>query len=664
MSVRAVVGVWVALLGVLAAGAAPAAASPPQPVDLRVAGDEDAWHAEPRFRLVWTNPPGGGAALAATHYRVRDPFGTPIRESELGWVTSEIGLPAVPDVPGVYSAEVWLEDEAGEEGPAATAQLRFDDTRPASIEPEPVPGWIGRTAFPLRVRLGHPPGPAPMSGIGGYAVAIDAKPGGAPCAAADRCSDAETTLRGGVGDDELAIPALPEGTSYLHAVAVSGSGMKSPAGGQAVLRVDTTDPVTQLAGAPAGWTNRTAWLTASAADGGSGMEVVGYGPPPFTAIRVDGGAPAIELGGSATTGVIDEGAHLVAYYARDAAGNVDDGAQSNGIANRAPRTAWVRIDRTAPDVAFTNSQDPRDADLMRVRIADPLSGPDPRRGRIGIRRSGSGDSFEPLPPAPPADGELRARWDSDAYPAGEYEFQATGYDAAGNAATTTRRGNGAPMVLSNPLKAATALVARLSGQPSRRIVPYGRGIRLSGRLTTGIRSPLGAMPVRIVERFAAGPGPAVRVSTVKTEPGGNYAIRLDPGPSREIAAIFPGSPTLSRSASDSLRLGVRGAVRLQTSSGVADVGGAPLVFRGRVEAPPGAIPPGGKAVQLQFRLPGLPWAEFRTIQTSGSGRFHYAYRFSDDDSRGVRFQFRAYAPAQDGWPYEPGGSRPVLVRGR
>ena len=51
------------------------------------------------------------------------------------------------------------------------------------------------------------------------------------------------------------------------------------------------------------------------------------------------------------------------------------------------------------------------------------------------------------------------------------------------------------------------------------------------------------------------------------------------------------------------------------------------------------------------------------MQTNGRGRFRYAYRFSDDDSRGVRFRFRAFVPAQSDWPYEPGGSRPVAVRG-
>jgi hypothetical protein len=652
-----------ALLVALACIAGSAAASPPRPADLQVVGGGDVWHSQNSFELKWTNPASGGAALTTTRYRIRDPQGTVILEAQTARVSDGISGLTVPAVPGAYTVEVWLEDAAGEQGPAATAQLRFDNIRPAAIEPEPVPRWIGRTAVPLRVRLGHPAGPAPISGLRGYAVAISGAPGKAPCAAPDRCSDAETTLRGGVADDTLEIAALPEGTSYLQAVAVSGAGMKSLTSGAAVLRVDLSDPTTQLAGVPTGWTNRTVRLAAHATDPGSGMKADGDSPPPFTAIRVDDGAPLIAFGASAETSVIDEGVHRIAYYARDAAGNVDDGAQLNGTANRAPRTAWVRIDRTPPVVAFANSQDPRDPDLLRVRITDPLSGPDPSRGRIGVRPAGSGDSFEPLPPAPSEAGELRARWNSDAYPAGEYEFQATTYDAAGNADIARRRRNGALMVLSNPLKASTAIGAGFSGRLLRRTVPFGHGIHVSGRLTAGIRSPLGGMTVRIVERFAAGAAPAVRVSTLRTDPGGAYSIRLAPGPSREVEATFAGSATLSRSASRPLRLGVRSEVQLRASTDVAKVGGAPLVFRGQI-TPPAAIPTEGKSVQLQFRLAGLPWSEFRTIQTDRRGHFRYAYRFSDDDSRGARFQFRAYAPAQDDWPYEPAGSRPILVRGR
>ena len=72
------------------------------------------------------------------------------------------------------------------------------------------------------------------------------------------------------------------------------------------------------------------------------------------------------------------------------------------------------------------------------------------------------------------------------------------------------------------------------------------------------------------------------------------------------------------------------------------VGGAPVVFSGRLARRGARVPPEGLPVALEFRLPGLPWTEFRTVQTDAHGRFRYPYAFSDDDSRGVRFQFRAH----------------------
>jgi hypothetical protein len=638
-----------------------AEASPPRPANLQAAGGT-AWQAEPRFQLTWTIPAHGGPPLVATRYRIRGPQGGVVGENRVPWVSDGLATLAVPNTPGAYGAEVWFEDEAGSQGPAATTTLRFDDTRPAAIEPGPVPAWIGRGSFPLRIRLGRPAGPLPLSGIRGYAVSIGALPNAVPCGSIDRCSEVETTLGGGIGDDELEIVALPEGTTHLRAVAVSGAGMSSAASGRAELRVDLTDPVTRLAGAPTGWTNRPASLLARAADSGAGMSDSGS-PPPFTAIRVDGGVPTTAAGAAVATTLVAEGTHEVAYYARDAAGNVDDGARGNGVANRQPQTATVRIDRTPPAVAFANSQDPRDPELVRAWVADALSGPDLARGGIGVRRPGSGDGFRALPTTLSAAGEMRARWDSDSYPAGDYEFRAFAYDAAGNVALTRHRRNGSAMVLSNPLKATTTLAARFGAGATEQAVPYGRGVRLAGRLTTGIRAPLAGMPVRIVERFVPGPGPAVRVSTVRTEVDGGWSLRLPPGPSREVEAAYTGGAALGRSVSGPLRLRVKSVVRLSASASVARVGGPPLVFRGRL-LPQDAIPPPGKSVQLQFRLAGSAWSEFRTVQTDRRGRFRYAYRFSDDDSRGARFQFRAYAPAQENWPYEPGSSRPVLVLGR
>jgi hypothetical protein len=641
--------------------AATAAASPPRPTDLRVVGG-DTWHADNRFTLIWTSPASTAPALSFAGYRIRNPQGTAVVEGQANRGSDSIAGLAVPKVAGVYNAEVWFEDTAGTRGPTATASLRFDDVRPAPIALGPVPDWIGRPAFPLRVRLGHPPGPAPISGIGGYAVAIDSLPDGSPCVAIDRCTATETTLKGGAGGDELDIGSLPEGTSYLHALAVSGSGMKSATADSAVLRVDITDPVTHLSELPDGWTNRTVSLIAVAGDTQSGLEPGGKGPSPFTAIQVDDSAPAIALGGSVSVSVIGEGLHRIAYYARDAAGNSDDGATTNGVANRPPRTAWVKIDRTPPAAGFANAQDPDDPDLLRVRIADDLSGPDPTRSWIGVRRAGSGDRFDPLPAVPAGVGELCARWNSDAYPEGNYEFRAVAYDLAGNDTVTARRRNGASMILSNPLKATTTLRVGFR-RGLQRTAPYGRRLLLSGRLVTGRSSPLRDAPIRVIERFAAGARPATRVSALRTGPSGDFSLRTAPGPSRTIAISFEGGPTLARSAARTLQLGVRSRVRLSASAGIAEVGGAPLIFAGRVVTPPGESSAGGKSVELQFRLPGGDWTEFRTVRADAGGHFRYAYSFSDDDSRGVRFQFRAFAPKQADWPYEPAGSRPILVRG-
>jgi hypothetical protein len=641
-----------------------AAAAPGPPGELEVNEGGDAWRATKTFRLHWHDPPG----VAAVHYLVRDSNGAVVYgERRLGWADDGAEV-QVPDVPGAYLAEVWLEDAAGNQGAPATTRLRFDDGRPAAVSPRVTAAWIGRTAFPLTLRLGHSTS-EPLSGIRGYAVAIDSAPGREPCARSDLCTTAETDLPGGAEDDALTIAGLPEGTSYVSAVAVSGSGMRSASTGRTTLRVDETPPVTRLRGAPAGWTNGAVTLTATATDDGSGMQPAGGAPTPFTAIRIDGGAPVLAAGAEVSAAAIGEGVHTVAYYARDLAGNVADGGFVNGVPDPAPARAEVRIDRTAPAVAFLNAQDPFDPELIRARVADPLSGPDPSRGWIGVRRAGSSDPFLPLPPAPAPPGELCARWDSDAYPPGEYEFEATGYDLAGNATTSRRRADGEEMTLTDPLKTTASLLAGFGGarglapSPRSRAAPYGRGVQLSGRLIAGQSTPLGDRPVRIVERFADDALPE-RVSTAWTEPDGSFSAHLLPGPSREATVVFDGSPTLTRAVSTPLRLAVHSGVHLRASAAEARVGGRPLVFRGRVAAEPGTIPPDGLSVQLQFRLDRSPWSEFRTVRTDRHGRFRYAYNFSDDDSRGVHFQFRAYAPAQDSWPYEPAGSLPVLVRGR
>ncbi len=627
-----------------------------QPIDLTVDGGEDNWHAHQMFALSWSNPPG----VVAVHYRLLDPDGGVLigTARTLPRAATEIEHLSVPAAPGAYTAEVWLEDANGVQGPATGAKLRFDDAHPDAVEPLPSPQWLGRSAFPYTVHLTHPGGPLPISGIRGYAVSTDNSATGSPCAGTT-CTAAETDLQGGVAADSLPVSELPEGINYVHAVAVSGSGTPSAPAGTAILRVDKTEPLTRIEGAPTGWSSEPVKLTAEASDAASGMVATGTAGGPFTAIQIDDGAPTIAPGASVSTTVIGSGVHTIAYYARDGAGNVADGVAANGRTNRPPATAVIKIDREPPRLAFAAAQNAGDPELIEARAEDRYSGLDPNRGSIAVRRVGAGERFAALPTQISA-GTLRARWDSSAYPAGEYEFRATAYDTAGNRTASLDRADGAAMRLSGPLKVPARLLIHGGRERS---VRYGRGTWFAGRALAARRTPLAGALIRVVEHFAAGSAPGERVSTVRAGEGGRFGVRLAPGPSREVIATV--APTATTRGTDSrpliltvhshLRSACLGqrredrrlSARLPRQGrkpGRGDAGGR----QGRAAA----VPAPGPALE---RVPHRPHGP--------NGRFRYAYRFSDDDSRGVRFQFRAYAPAQADWPYEPAGSLPVSVLG-
>jgi hypothetical protein len=652
---RAALAFLAAATALAAVPAEPARATDPllRPLDLRVEGGETTWHADGDFRLFWDNPRSGDQALAieAVHFLVRAAGGAlVVPEARLPGNRDALGPVAVPPLPGRYEAEIWLEAPGGETGPRVGAALLFDDVRPAAAAPLVPAGWVAGDSV-VRLRLEHPAAPQPLSGIRGYAVAVGPGAGTEPCAGPDRCSPAETDVSSGIDGDTVPLGLLAEGTHTVRTVAVSGSGMRS-AEASGVIRVDATAPAVDL-DAPEGWSDRPVLVTARAGDELSGMAAGGPSGP-YTAISVDGGVPRLDLGARVTAPVAGEGVHEVAAYARDGAGNVG---------GRSSRVSPVRIDETPPALAFARSQDPAEPERIEATVDDPLSGADPAGASIAVRPAGSRLRFQQLPTSL-ARGRLVAHWDSDAFAPGSYEFRASVRDMAGNGGSTERRGNGARMVLANPLKLTTVVRAGLGVQTRRRPLPYGGRAVYAGRLSSISGTPLAGLPVEVIETFAAGASPAARTTVVRTAADGSFEARLAPGPSRSIAARFAGNRTLSRSQGSGARLPVAAGVRLHASAGAARIGGAPVTFAGRIGKLGAPIPAGGRPVELQFRLPGGSWSEFRTVQSDARGRFRYAYAFSDDDSRGVRFQFRAFVAAEDGWPYEPAGSKPVSVTGR
>lgn len=643
----------------------------------------DVWHADNEFRVEWDpNPPT--PFVSVVRYAIRGLGRTYLAGFSDQTVENPVAAlwVSVPPIPGVYLFEAWdhRPGDAFPDGIPVLAPLYFDNARPPAVSVS-APAWVA-PGSPVPIRVEPPTGPLPISGIQGYAVSIDAAASASPCARTDRCAAGEIDLPGGIGADAISLPAPPEGISYVHAVAVSGSGMDSASVASRPIGVDGTPPQVRLDGAPAGWAPGPLKVTAVATDSLSGMTPAGAGGP-ATAIEVDGGPPLLVPGASASATVAGEGTHRVAYWGRDAVGNAGDGS----LAFARPRTTTVRIDETDPTVRFA-AGDPADPERIEATVTDRLSGA-AARGEIELRPVGSSGRFQPLPTEAQA-GRLVARWSSDDYPRGDYEFRAVGYDLAGNSATSTLDAGGAPLVLRDPVKRVARLAfgfgaerlviqrcARADGarrchhavirafakRPASRALPCCHGALVGGRLVDADGEPLAGQRVDVIETFARGSRTGTRATPATTDDDGTFRVRLGPGPSRQVSAAFAGTRRLTRADGRRLRLRVRAGVKLRVSATRVQVGGAPVVFRGRVFHPGARIPPTGLPVQLEFRLPGIAWSEFRTLQTDSAGRFAYPYTFSDDDSAGIRFHFRASVRATGNWAFAPATSRPVAVTG-
>lgn len=667
----------------LVGGAAPSLGDDPGETDerlqihgLHVDSAEGRWQSVRRFHVAWDPPSAETRPLIrGLGYRIDDAQGNvvvpPVHIDE-DFSPSFVAI-AVPPVPGVYTAWVWLEGEVAP-GPPEPATLRFDDVAPASVQPLPSPGWI-KAGTDASVGIEHPAAPWPLAGIRGYAVALD-HGAGRPCELPDRCSAAETDLDGGAEDDGVSLGPLAEGVHLIRVLAVSGSGMSSTAVGTAALKVDGTAPNVAFEPTAEGWSDGPVRVGALATDELSGMDPGGSGA--ITALAVDGGPKQVSPGGAAAVTVHGEGIHLVTASARDAAGNAtwehDAGA---------PAAAVVRIDEAPPRVAFAAAQDPAEPERLEALVTDSLSGP-AARGWIEVRPAGGKRPYAPLPTRASA-GRLVAIWSSDDFAPGDYDFRAVAFDAAGNRASTGSREGGAPMRLPSPLKARTQVhlgfggrrssaqrcrrdrgrircrrqpTAPLDRRPALARFRYGRSMPLTGRVSTPAAAPPAGLSVAVTEEFEPGTGLEPRTTTVQTAADGGFSARLEPGPNRRVRVEFGGNRLLSRSCSRQLRLEVRPAVRLYASVRTARVGGPPVVFSGSVSPVP--ISP----VELQFRVAHGRWSEFRGVEADATGHFRYPYAFSDNDSRGVSFQFRAVVPRRPGWPYAPGASLPVMVTGR
>jgi hypothetical protein len=319
----------------------------------------------------------------------------------------------------------------------------------------------------------------------------------------------------------------------------------------------------------------------------------------------------------------------------------------------------VLIDNALPHLWFANREDPEDPELIRAHAADQHSGlaGEPRMyyravgtetwQEIATRRSGS---------------EITARVNSSAVPAGAYEFLLEAADVAGNAAASSKRQNGEPMVLRFPLKGTTVLDSHLGqGGGQAQTLSYGESARAVGRLLDANGDPLVGKRIIVVEEMHRGSLYPRREGDDITNENGRWSVEIPPGPSGTVTASYGGSAKHLSSADRIGRITVKSAARFKPVRKRVPEGGT-LRFRGSIRHRDARIPRQGKQVEVQVRLDKGRWDTVKqAFHTEGDGSFGFRYRFGKHYVQDTRFRFRLEVSGESDWPYAGIVTKPRAV---
>jgi 5-hydroxyisourate hydrolase-like protein (transthyretin family) len=461
------------------------------------------------------------------------------------------------------------------------------------------------------------------------------------------------------GTHTIRTAALSDGPHELRHCAVDFAG-NTGCPSAATIRTDNTAPAAPRS------------LTVAGGDGwrrNNGFTLTWAIPPQGAAAPVTGaryrvtGPASFDTGPLATSDVESApgiqlpaaGEYQASVWLVDAAGNEDTSATAG---------ATLRFDDVPPSI-YLLDPGASDPERLMAPVSDAHSGP--AGGLLAVRREGS-ERWHDLQTSM-AEGEdgrmLIARFPSDDLPPGRYAVRATAFDHAGNETVTTRRGNGAHLVLDAPLRTETDLRARLvgprgSGTSVR--VPFAAGARLSGRLLRKEGGGLPGQEVAVTVTPSPGSGDRPWVRTVRTGSSGRFLVRLAPGTSRRVGVTFAGSRRFGRSSVGPLELGVLGSLSLRAvPRGLATgerIRFSGLVRRGAARRLPGTL----VAIRYLERSTGA-WRPVLVTRTRQDGTYAASYRFRHVTGI-ARIRFRASLLPSPEFPYLPAASRVVEVRVR
>jgi hypothetical protein len=192
-------------------------------------------------------------------------------------------------------------------------------------------------------------------------------------------------------------------------------------------------------------------------------------------------------------------------------------------------------------------------------------------------------------------------------------------------------------------------------EPSARVA-FGSQVTIGGRLENRDGQPLPDAEVHVLSRSATSPEQVVGV--LRTDAQGNYTYVTQASSTRTLRFVYHGTPLTLPTASE-VALFVPAASTIQARPRRVRNGQA-VHFVGRLRSLP--PPAAGKLMELQVVLSG-EWQTFRTTLTDAQGGWRVPYRFRRTCGL-TRYRFRARLPAEAGYPFETGLTRPIEVRVR
>jgi hypothetical protein len=200
-----------------------------------------------------------------------------------------------------------------------------------------------------------------------------------------------------------------------------------------------------------------------------------------------------------------------------------------------------------------------------------------------------------------------------------------------------------------------------SGKSASRLTSvYGRSHEIVGRLTTTAGAPIAGALIEASQKPASLGAIASSLSGAHTSPQGDFAISVPRSSSSTSIQLVYRSHLgdATPAATRTLTLQVPASIHLTVSPHVTSVGRT-IVLEGKLA---GAIPPGGKKVLFEARVPGGSWIEFHNATVDAHGRFRATHHFTFPGP--VRYQFRVVCEREADFPFLAGNSNVVHVRER